>query len=198
MKIHFYGMARFIFSIWAERGRLESTSGRVVRWNLPIKRRKSGESIWFSIGNRVYETIQLSSSIFFGDSRLFYPLIQLQRRQTLFHRVFRRENSSGRKPRKRHSWIYEPWKIQWQPVRKHNIIFFSGHRRVSNGSATQKWLNQSSWDWIGAMYVFPFWLSPVDHPTLSHANEKEPKPRRFLGLTFFLFVGELWLRGAER
>lgn len=44
-------------------------------------------------------------------------------------------------------------------------------------SATQKWLNQSSWDWIGAMYVFPFWLwlSPVDHPALSHANEEEPK-----------------------
>lgn len=41
------------------------------------------------------------------------------------------------------------------------------------------------------MYVFPFWLSPVDHPALSHANEKEPKPkpRCFLGLTFFLFVG---------
>lgn len=38
------------------------------------------------------------------------------------------------------------------------------------------------------MYVFPFWLSPVDHPALSHANEKEPKPT-FLGLTFFLFVG---------
>lgn len=56
-------------------------------------------------------------------------------------------------------------------------------------SATQKWLNQSSGDWIGAMYVFPFWLSPVDHPALSHANEKEPKARCFLGLTFFLFVG---------
>lgn len=36
MKIHFYGMAGFLFSIWAERGRLEFTSGRVVRQLLVV------------------------------------------------------------------------------------------------------------------------------------------------------------------
>jgi hypothetical protein len=39
------------------------------------------------------------------------------------------------------------------------------------------------------MYVFPFWLSPVDQTTPPYHMPMKKNLNRRLGLTFFLFVG---------